>query len=51
MALGVGCLGLSCLPGLWRVGIVARMGEKATVLRDFGDGVGNGFAGGRVGGV
>ncbi len=51
MALGVGCLSLSCLTGLWRVGIVARTGKKATVLYDFGDGVGNDFVGGRVGRV
>ncbi len=48
MASGVGCVGLSCLLGSWRIGIIARTGKKATVLRGFGDGVVNGFVGGRV---
>ncbi len=51
MALGVGCFGLHCMSGSGRVGIFARTGKKATVLRNCGDDVGSGFDGGRVGGV
>ncbi len=51
MALGSGCLGLSGLVGLRRLGMVARKGEKATVLPDLGDGAIGGYGSGRVGGV
>ncbi len=51
MALGMGCLGLNCLVGLWRVGIVARTGKKATFLRDFVNGAVDGVVGGRISGV
>ncbi len=44
-------MGLRSLTQAWRLGMVAKMGEKATVLRGLVDGVGRGFVvgqGGRV---
>ncbi len=48
-------MGLDCLAGSWQGGMVARMGEKATILQGLVDGAVDGavdgFVGGMIGGV
>ncbi len=55
LVMGMGCLGLDCLAGSWQGGMVARMGEKATILQGLVDGAVDGavdgFVGGMIGGV
>ncbi len=51
MARDLGWWGLNWLTGVWRLGFVARMGEKVTVLQFLADGAGNGFVDRRSGGV
>ncbi len=48
LALCIHCLGLNYLTGLRQVGIIARTGEKATVLQDFVNGAVDGVIGGRI---
>ncbi len=46
-----GWMDLECLTQAWRLGMVAKMGEKATVLQGLADGIGRGSIVGQEGGV